>query len=57
VVQVNKILQAWRFYRDQVLVNSLRNGGDSDKEQIENNLKDPENGFWDKNNSEGILSN
>ena len=38
-------------------LNSLRNGGDSDIEQIENDFKDPEDGLWDKNNSEGIISN
>ena len=38
-------------------MNSLRNGGDSDEEQIENDFKDPEVGFQDKNNSEGIVSN
>jgi len=26
-------------------MNSLRNGGDSDEEQIENDFKDPEVGF------------
>jgi len=25
--------------------------------QIENGFKDPENGFWDKNNSRGIVCN
>jgi len=43
-----------KTHRDQV--NSLQDGGDSDKEQIENDFKDPEDGFWDKNNSEGIVS-
>jgi len=38
-------------------VNSLRNGADSDIEQIENNFKDPEDGCWDKSNSRGIVSN
>jgi len=38
-------------------VNYLRNGRDSDIEQIENDFKDPEDGFCDKNNSEGIVSN
>ena len=26
-------------------------------EQVENDFKDPEDGFWDKNNSEGVVSN
>jgi len=26
-------------------------------EQIENDFKDPEDGFWNKNNSEGMVSN
>jgi len=43
------------IYRNQI--NSLRNGRDSDIEQIENDFKDPEDGFWDKNNSEGMVSN
>jgi len=46
------------LYRDQV--NSLRSGGDSDIEQIENDFRDPEDGFsgfWDKINLEGIVSN
>ena len=29
----------------------------ADLEQIENDFKDPEDGFWGKNNSEGIVSN
>ena len=36
---------------------SSKSGIDSDKEQTENDFKDPEDGFWDKNNSEGIVSN
>jgi len=40
-------------------MNSLRNGRDSHLGQIENNnyFKDPEDGFWEKNNSEGIVRN
>ena len=38
-------------------VNSLRNGGDSGMEQNENDFKDPEDGFCDKTNSEGVVSN
>ena len=34
-----------------------RNDGDSDIEQIENDFKYPEDGFWDKNNLGGIASN
>jgi len=37
--------------------NSLRNGGDSDIKPTENDFKGPEDGFGDKNNSEGIVSN
>ena len=44
-----------RFLRDQI--NSLRNVRDSDLKQIENALKDSEDGFWDKNSSEGIVGN
>ena len=33
------------------------NGRGSDLKQIENVFKDPEDGFWKKNNSEGILGN
>ena len=47
----------WRSNNHTHQVNSLRNGGDSDIQQIENDFKDPEDGFWDKNNSEGIVSN
>jgi len=36
---------------------SLQNGRDSDLEQIENDFKDPEDGFWDKNNLKSIKSN
>ena len=43
----------WRSNKHTRQVNSLRNGGDSDIQQIENDFKDPEDGFWDKNNSEG----
>jgi len=38
-------------------MNSLRNGRDSHLGQIENDFKDPEDGFWEKNNSEGIVRN
>ena len=38
-------------------VTSLQNGRDSDLEQIENDFKDPEDGFWDKNNLKSIKSN
>ena len=30
-------------------------GGDSDLKQIENAFKDPEDGFWEKTSSEGIV--
>ena len=46
---------ALRFQRKQI--NSLRNGRDSDLKQIENTFKDPEDGFWEKNSSEGIVGN
>ena len=46
---------ALRFCRDQI--NSLRNGRDSDLKQIENAFKDPEDGFWERNSSEGIVGN
>ena len=32
------------------------NGGDWDIEPIKNDFKDPEDGFWDKNNSKGSNS-
>jgi len=38
-------------------MNSLRNGRDSHLGQIENDFKDAEDGFWEKNNSEGIVRN
>jgi len=34
----------------------LQNGGEPDLEQIGNVFKDPEYGFKEKNNSEGIAS-
>ena len=34
------------------MVNSLSNGGDSDIKQIENDFKDPEDGFWDENSED-----
>ena len=43
------------FQRDQI--NSLRNGRDYDLEQIENAFRDPEDGFWEKISSEGIVGN
>ena len=43
------------FQRDQI--NLLGNGQDSDLKQIENAFKDPEDGFWEKNSSEGIVGN
>ena len=43
------------FQRDQI--NSLRNGRDYDLKQIENAFRDPEDGFWEKNSSEGIQGN
>ena len=49
------IWAALRFQRNQI--NSLRNGRDSDLKQIENAFKDPEDGFWEKNSSEGIVGN
>ena len=36
---------------------SLQNGRDFDLNQIENAFKDPEDGFWEKNSSEGIVGN
>ena len=49
------IWPALRFQRNQI--NLLRNGRDSDLKKIENSLKDPEDGFWEKNTSEGIVGN
>ena len=49
------IWPALRFQRDQI--NSLRNGRDSDLKQIGNAFKDPKDGFWEKNSSEGIVGN
>ena len=43
------------FQRDQI--NSLRNGRDYDLKQIENAFRDPEDVFWEKNSSEGIVGN
>ena len=43
------------FQRDQI--NSLRNGRDYDLKQIENAFRDPEDGFREKNSSEGIVGN
>ena len=39
--------------RDQMYLR--KNGRDSDLEQIENDFQAPEDRFWEKNNSEGIL--
>ena len=36
---------------------SKLNGRDSDPNQIENAFKGPEDGFWEKNSSEGIVRN
>ena len=36
---------------------SKLNGRDSDQNQIENAFKGPEDGFWEKNSSEGIVGN
>ena len=41
--------------RDQI--NSLRNGRDYDRKQIENAFRDPEDGFWEKNSSERFVGN
>ena len=49
------IWPALRFQRDQI--NSLRNGHDSNLKQIENAFKGPEDEFWEKNSSEGIVGN
>jgi len=38
-------------------MNSLRKGQDSHLGQTENDFKDPEDGFWEKNISEGIVRN
>ena len=45
------------FQRDQI--NSLRNGRDYDLKQINNAFRsrDSEDGFWEKNSSEGIVGN
>ena len=36
-------------------MNLPKNGRDSDLEEIENDFQDPEDGFWEKNNLEGII--
>ena len=36
---------------------SLQNGRDFDLNQIENAFKDPVDGLWEKNSSEGIVGN
>ena len=38
-------------------INSLRNGRDSDLDQIENAFKDTEDGFWEENSSPGVVGN
>ena len=43
------------YQRDQI--NSLRNCRDYDLKQIENAFRDPEDGFREKNSSEGIVGN
>ena len=48
---------SWGSDKPTAQVNSLRNGVDSDIEPIENDFNDPEDGFWDKNNLESIVSN
>ena len=49
------IWPALRFQHNQI--NSLQYGQDSDLKQIENAFKDLEDGFWEKNSSEGIIGN
>ena len=44
-----------RFQHGQI--NSLRNGRDSDLNQIQNAFKDSEDRFWEKNSSAGIVGN
>ena len=53
--KVQTIWPALRFQRDQI--NSLRNGQDCDPKQTGNAFKDPEDGLWEKNSSEGIVGN
>ena len=48
---------SWGSDKPTAQVNSLRNGVDSDIEPIENNFKDPEDGFWDNNSPESIVRN
>ena len=45
------------FLPSYSLINSLRNARDSDLMQIEDAFKDPEDRFWEKNSSEGIVGN
>ena len=45
------------FLPSYCLINSLRNARDSDLMQIEDAFKDPEDRFWEKNSSEGIVGN
>ena len=45
------------FWPSYSLINSLRNALDSDLMQIQDAFKDPEDGFWEKNSSEGIVGN
>ena len=40
-----------------LFLEEFRNDRDSDLKQIENAFKDPEDGFWEKNSSEGIVGN
>ena len=45
------------FLPSYSLINSLRNARDSDLMQIEDAFKDPEDRYWEKNSSEGIVGN
>ena len=45
------------FLPSNSLINSLRNARGSDLLQIEDAFKDPEDKFWEKNSSEGIVGN
>ena len=45
------------FLPSYSLVNLLRNAQDSDLMQLKDAFKDPEDRFWEKNSSEGIIGN
>ena len=57
LVQSSSVPEKRLFLPSYSPINSLRNARDSDLIQIEDAFKDPEDSFWEKNSSEGIVGN